>query len=85
MKILVVVLAIGAAAGVYLYYFNPELGAELTRGTPLEREPPSSHVYKWRDADGEWHVSDEPPPEGTPYQRLEYGSDVNIMPPLEDD
>lgn len=79
MKILVALLVLVVAAGAYLYFetdvFDPMLG-----GTPLERRPAATHLYKWRDAQGEWHVSDEPPPAGTPYETLEYREDVNVLP-----
>lgn len=34
--------------------------------------PVDLKVYRWQDADGEWHVSNEPPPEGSSFQVREY-------------
>jgi Domain of unknown function (DUF4124) len=35
-------------------------------------------VYKWQDASGEWHFSNQPPPAGTSSSVKTYRSDVNI-------
>ena len=37
-------------------------------------EPPATTVYKWRDAAGGWHFSDEAPP-GVNSQRVVIGGD----------
>ena len=40
----------------------------------------ATRVYKWRDADGVWQITDEPPPEGTKFEKLEYVNDANVVP-----
>jgi hypothetical protein len=40
----------------------------------------TTRVYKWRDADGGWQITDEPPPEGTKFEKLEYVNDANVVP-----
>ncbi|NIR30059.1 MAG: DUF4124 domain-containing protein [Gammaproteobacteria bacterium] len=79
MKVLIALLVLIVAIGAYLY-FKTDVFDPLLRGTPLERQPASTYLYKWRDARGEWHVSGEPPPAGTPYDRLEYREDTNVLP-----
>lgn len=79
MKVFVALLVLIAAVGAYMY-FKTDVFDPLLQGTPLEHRPASTYLYKWRDAQGEWHVSDEPPPEGTPYDTLEYREDVNVLP-----
>ena len=37
-------------------------------------------VYKWRNAKGEWQITDQLPPEGIEYERLEYREDENVLP-----
>ena len=37
-------------------------------------------VYKWRNAKGEWQITDQLPPEGIEYERLEYREDENVIP-----
>jgi len=36
-------------------------------------------VYKWQDADGEWHFSNTPPPQGVASQMQTYRADTNII------
>jgi hypothetical protein len=79
------VLALAAvAAGAYYVYRNPTVVSPLVEGTPLEstvRETlGTTRVYKWRDANGVWQISDEPPPEGTKFEKLEYQNDANVVP-----
>jgi len=79
MKKALAVLALLLAAGAYLYY-DAGLRALLFEGTPLAPAPAVTHVYKWRDAEGQWQITDRPPPAGFPYEALEYREDVNVMP-----
>lgn len=76
-----------AVAGYYVYQ-NPgvvddvvdEVVDPLVEGTPLEGSTGKTHLYKWRDAKGTWHVTDKPPSDGTHYEVLEYRHDVNVVP-----
>ena len=43
-------------------------------------KPKTTTVYKWRDAAGNWQISDQPPGNGTEYETLEYHRDANVMP-----
>ncbi len=36
-------------------------------------------VYKWQDADGEWHFSNTPPPPGVASQVQTYRADTNVI------
>lgn len=72
---LIIVLAILALAAAV---FAPGLLEEFREVTGTA--PESTTVYKWKDADGVWHVTDEPPPPGVEYQEQEYLHDANIMP-----
>ena len=84
MKVLVVVVLVAVAAGAYYIFRNPAMVTSLVEGTPLEstvRETlGTTRVYKWRDNDGNWHITDEPPPEGTKFEKLEYQNDANVVP-----
>ncbi|MGH8120312.1 MAG: DUF4124 domain-containing protein [Gammaproteobacteria bacterium] len=88
MKVLVSVVLILAAAAAYIY-LNPEeirpwlQGTpveQMLPGTPLEQSPAETTLYKWRDATGQWQVSDKPPEGGVKYEVLRYRSDVNVIP-----
>jgi hypothetical protein len=81
MKILALVILIAAAAGGYLY-LHPEVIRPLLQGTPLALPPAETKLYKWRDATGQWQVSDTPPGAGVKYEILQYRSDVNVVPAL---
>lgn len=81
--IVIVILAV-VAAGVFYVYRNPIAVSELVNDTPLEGAVRSTlgttRVYKWRDAEGIVHITDEPPPEGTKFEQLEYQNDANVVP-----
>jgi hypothetical protein len=80
-KILVLIVLL-ALASVVLWRFFPELVWPLVEHTPLKRPLSSSTpVYQWRDAQGNWQVTDEPPPEGVPYEIKQYQLDANIISP----
>ena len=87
MNKLLLILVLGAVgAGVYLY-LHPDKAGEWLQGTPLAPEPEITRVYQWRDAQGNWRITDEPPPAGIDYELKEYRADVNVLPlppPLED-
>jgi len=87
-KILVLLILILAAVAGYIY-LHPEVVRPwlqgtpvepLLRGTPLEPPPAETLLYKWRDATGQWQVSDKPPEGGIKYEVLRYRSDVNVIP-----
>lgn len=84
MKVLIIVIVVVVAAGAYYVYRNPTVVSPLVEGTPLEGPVRSSlgttKVYKWRDANGVVQITDEPPPEGTKFEKLEYQNDANVVP-----
>lgn len=84
MKVWLILALVAVAAGGYYVYRNPTLVSPYVEGTPLEstvRETlGTTRVYKWRDANGVWQISDEPPPEGTEFEKLEYVNDANVVP-----
>lgn len=63
-----------------LVYLQRNEAPKWLKGTGLVPKPAPTVVYRWRDAQGAWHVTDRPPPEGTPHERLEYGHDQNVLP-----
>jgi hypothetical protein len=83
-KVLIVVILVAVAAGAFYVYRNPTVVSPLVEGTPLEGPVRSTlgttRVYKWRDADGVMQITDEPPPEGTNFEELEYQNDANVVP-----
>jgi len=75
---LLVIGGLGAVAG--YYYLHPEALPRWAAKTELGRELQTTRVYKWQDASGAWHVSDQPPPDGTPYQQESYTHETNVLP-----
>lgn len=67
--------------GLYAWYHPDFLrqmeqtGRELTGTTPT-----TTTFYKWRNAAGEWQLSDRPPPAGVDYETVEVRSDQNVLP-----
>lgn len=81
---MLVIVLVAVAAGAYYVYRNPTVVSPLVEGTPLEgpvrNTLGTTRVYKWRDADGVVQITDEPPPEGTKFEKLEYQNDANVVP-----
>jgi hypothetical protein len=82
LKSIIIVLAIVAIAGAYLY-MNPDLWKKWVKGTPFEPPPAVTQMYKWQDASGQWQISDRPPESGVKYEMLQYRSDENVVPSLQ--
>ncbi len=86
MKVLLAIVLVAVAAGAYYVYRNPTVVSPLVEGTPLESTIRdalgTTRLYKWRDTKGTVHITDEPPPEGTKFETLEYQNDANVVPSL---
>lgn len=79
MKLLVFLILIIAALAGWLY-FDADARQKWLADTPLEPAASVTTVYKWRDEQGNWQITDEPPPAGIEYEQLEYHGDTNVMP-----
>lgn len=82
MKKFILILLLLAIAAAVFFYLNPELrreAKELLQSSGLQ-QPVSTTVYKWRDADGLLHYTQDPPSEGIPFESVEARTDVNVMP-----
>jgi hypothetical protein len=76
--------ALGALTlvGAALFYYYPEQVYSLLGQTPLQALMETSKpLYQWRDEQGQWHATDEPPPGGIPYEVKRYALDANVVPP----
>lgn len=65
---------------VAVLYFRPDLRPGWL---PLElpASPASTTtLYRWRDASGQWVVSDTPPASPTPYETVVLRRDTNVLP-----
>ncbi|MCI0399793.1 MAG: DUF4124 domain-containing protein [Gammaproteobacteria bacterium] len=86
MKLVIVMVLLAGIVVAYLY-FHPELADHWLRQTketlnsaPNVGRPETTVLYKWKDKDGQWQISDQLPPPGTPFETLEYRHDLNILP-----
>ena len=77
--VLIVLVLLGAAV---VYYLYPKQVDSLLGRTPLKTIVKTSKpLYQWRDEQGQWHATDEPPPDGIPYEVKQYDLDSNVLPP----
>ena len=67
-----------AAAG--FWYWKPDTAQQILDRSSLSIGPSAARVYKWQDAQGDWHISSEAPAAGVQYEVREYRSDQNILP-----
>jgi len=62
-------------------WFNPDYREQLQK---LSGEAgftkKTARVYKWKNTAGDWQITDQPPPAGIEYERLDYREDVNVLP-----
>ncbi|MGD8484315.1 MAG: DUF4124 domain-containing protein [Thioalkalispiraceae bacterium] len=78
-KVLFILAAI--LLGIILYIWqDPQLGKKVKDQTRDLISPETTTVYKWQDANGQWQVSNQPPPGDIPYETLEYHRDTNVVP-----
>lgn len=93
---LLIIFIIAAVAGAIFYSANrsDDDTSPLLRGLAKVRSltkeaapkpPAETTVYKWQDKNGEWHFSNQPPPEGNAADVTVYRSDINVIPPPKTD
>jgi hypothetical protein len=80
--LLLIVLSLIASLVLYLKPQYRDRIQDLSSDIGLSRITPTktARLYKWRDASGNWQISDQLPPEGIGYEMLEYREDVNVLP-----
>ena len=83
MKVLIILVVLLAGTAGYLWFVDPKLGRELLGDTPIAPPSTVTTAYKWRDAQGNWQLTDEPPPEGTPYETIQADPGANVLPSLQ--
>ena len=81
MKKFFLLLTIGLVVAAVYVYQDPELRGQVENlPSRLNDHAQSSSAYKWRDAEGVWQYTTEPPPPGTAYEKVQVSHDVNLMP-----
>ena len=84
MRLFLLLILLLLVAGLVLY-LRPEYRdriQDLSSDIGLSRITPekTAHLFKWRDTSGNWQITDQLPPEGVDYEKLEYREDVNVLP-----
>ena len=79
--IILILMAVAIAAAVYVY-LDPQLSQQVKQ--KAQQLTPDTHqsrtLYKWKDAQGQWQISDRPPTDGIPFETVQYDEAVNVMP-----
>jgi hypothetical protein len=80
--LLIIVLLLVAGLVVYLKPEYRDRIRDLSSDVGLSGITPkkTASLFKWRDAGGNWQITDQPPPDGIDYEKLEYREDVNVLP-----
>ena len=80
-KIFLLLIAIATAAVAYVY-LDPQLSQQVKE--KAQQITPDNHqsrtLYKWKDPQGQWQISDRPPASGIPFETVQYNEAVNVMP-----
>jgi len=76
-KLLWILVIIAAVIGI-LAYQDPDLKQWIMKSVGQTED--KSKVYKWKDSDGNWQVSNTRPPSGIVYTEQEYLHNSNIVP-----
>lgn len=80
-KAILIILAVLIGVGLYIY-LDPKLNRAVQQQirTLSPDSGKTTPLYKWRDQQGHWQITDQPPPAGVPFETLQYDSDTNVIP-----
>ena len=81
MKNFVLFLLMLCIVAALVLWWSPELrhkANDLLRDTGLKSV--SVILYKWQNKQGVWQYTQDPPPDGVPYEKVEARADVNVLP-----
>jgi len=68
------------AVGVVGYWYaNPGKAPGWVRGRLPGIADVTAPLYRWRDGQGQWQITDQPP-QGRPYETVTYQRDANVIP-----
>ncbi len=75
-------LLLAVLTGVALYvYLDPSLNRQASQQIDeVLGSDQSRTLYRWRDAEGQWQLSDTPPKADIPYETVQYHQDTNVVP-----
>jgi len=80
-KWLIIGLGILAGAG-YVIYHDPAARSYIKQESEkvLPKTVTHTTVYRWKDKQGQWQITNTPPGKGIKYEIVEYRKDTNVIP-----
>jgi hypothetical protein len=80
MRLIWILLVVLLFAGIYIYQ-DPDFRSQMEEiSADAGFSKKTAHLYKWRNAAGEWQITDTLPPEGIEYKKLDLREDENVLP-----
>lgn len=80
LKSALIVLALIAGAAWAVWRWFPEwLPEDIRRSNPHSPDY-APWLYRWKDAAGRVQITDTPPPEGVPFERIRLDPEQNVIP-----
>ncbi len=78
---LLALLLIAAAAGVWWWLAPQTIPEAVSERLPEPVQPAATHptLYKWKDDQGRWNITDQPPSDRT-YEAITVDPDTNVLP-----
>ena len=77
-----ILLSIISTAALYLYLDEPLRNKLLGQFHKVVPELNQSTLYKWKNKQGEWQITDMPPRKGISFTTINTQDQVNVMPSL---
>lgn len=79
LKLLIILTVIATIA--YYVYQDPKLNQKFfNKIHQIAPELNQSTLYKWKNARGEWQITDKPPAKGIPFSTISTQDQVNVIP-----
>lgn len=78
-KALLLLALIAAALWAWWTYAPDSVPAVVREQLSAPAPPANSTLYKWKDAQGNWNVTDQPP-QGRTYEAVQIDPDTNVLP-----
>jgi hypothetical protein len=62
-------------------YLDPALNRQVQREfEDLTHANQTQTLYRWKNASGQWQITDQPPAAGIAYETVQYDRNTNVVP-----
>lgn len=85
LKYFILLAAVAASSAIYIYRDQALQSKLLGKVYQVAPELNQSILYKWKNSQGEWQVTDKPPSKDIPFTTVTSQDQINIMPSLSTD